>query len=120
MRPDAVGDRETIHEYEGPTGSQTYSSGSCMLAWDEPTSQPDFFLGLSAGWYDLYWSELSDQYIEISDVPVGTYEIVATTQAHGIIELTPWDNTASVVIQLTNGQPTVLASHRLYARPPAL
>lgn len=98
-------DRDHIDGYAGPFGEAKYGAASCQQG---DAAGQHWFFGVSPGFYDLYWSELSGQYVEISNVPDGTYELVATSIASGILEETPWDNIASVVIDLQGDQVEVL------------
>jgi hypothetical protein len=43
-------------------------------------------MGLSPGWYDLYDWTVSDQYIDITGVPDGTYELCSVTNPEGTLK----------------------------------
>ena len=55
--------------------------------------------GIQAGWSDVYERNLDCQYIDVTDVPPGTYRLEAEVNLnHGIAESDYGDNTASVEI----------------------
>lgn len=57
--------------------------------------------GISAGWGDLYGSELDCQWIDITDVPPGPYVLeIAIDEGHLLDELDVTNNTASVQVNL--------------------
>lgn len=51
-------------------------------------NEPDYVgpieIGLSAGWGDFYGSQLGDQWIDVTDVTPGNYQIRATVNPNGI------------------------------------
>lgn len=73
------------------------------------TPQDDMVTGVSAGWYDMYEWFVPDQYVEVTDLPEGTYELVAEANPKGtVVESHPDNNAAGVVFEWADGQPTVL------------
>jgi hypothetical protein len=56
-------------------GTRQFSPGSCN------TEQ-----GLSAGWADLYRANITCQFIAIDEIPDGSYSLVATVNAQGVVE----------------------------------
>jgi hypothetical protein len=58
------------------------------LGCDEPSNaNRSWWMGLSPGWFDLYDWVTSDQYLEISGVPDGTYLLCSVTNAeHALLE----------------------------------
>jgi hypothetical protein len=77
---------------ERPGGPRTYSFPTCNVpnAYASksdgpygPTSPPEY-MGISAGWGDVYTWDLPAQYIDITNgVPDGVYEVVARSNADG-------------------------------------
>jgi hypothetical protein len=75
-----------------PGGPRTYSFPTCNVpnAYDSrtdgpygPTSPPEY-MGISAGWADIYTWDLPAQYIDITTgVPDGVYEIVSRSNPDG-------------------------------------
>src|SRR4051795_13681427 len=75
-----------------PGGPRTYSFPTCNTpnAFAQntdgpygPTSPPEY-MGISAGWGDVYTWDLPAQYIDITNgVPDGTYEVVARSNPDG-------------------------------------
>ena len=75
-----------------PGGPRTYSFPTCNVpnAYEQksdgpygPTSPPEY-MGISAGWGDIYTWDLPAQYIDITNnVPDGTYEVVSRSNPDG-------------------------------------
>ena len=68
---------------------------------EEPNYQGPIEIGLSAGWGDFYGSQLGDQWIDVTDVTPGNYQIRATVNPNGIYQESDTGNnsvTADVVI----------------------
>src|SRR5207245_3218663 len=64
--------------------------------------------GISRGWADIYSWPLPGQYIEVSGVPDGTYDVVVTVNPFKLIEESDYtDNLACTRIQLSNRRTTV-------------
>ncbi len=66
--------------------------------------------GLSVGWADVYGANLTDQWIDVSDVPAGRYWLEAIVDpANSILESNESNNWARILIDLdvgpTNGGP---------------
>lgn len=71
--------------------------------------EDDWVTGLSAGWYDMYWSSLDDQYIDVSGLEDGTYELVIEADAEGsLIQASSEDDRAGAVIELAGDEVRVL------------
>lgn len=67
--------------------------------------------GLSPGWFDEYWYSLDEQYVEITGVADGAYELVSTANRLGTaLESNRTDNSASVVFELKGETVKVLQS----------
>lgn len=112
-------------------------AGFCLLDWapmHEPEFDPDYegahaeqdclvptteawSMGISPGWYDLYWSDLADQYVDIAGLADGTYELVSVADAPGtLLETDDTDNAASAVFRLTGDEVEVLEERGFYTR----
>ncbi|MBI2077729.1 MAG: hypothetical protein HYT80_05060 [Euryarchaeota archaeon] len=87
----------------------TTYSGNHESACFTPRQNGGWITGISPNWYDLYWNDLDDQYVDIQGVPDGTYELVFMANAEKtIVETTMDDNEASAVFSLKNNQVKVL------------
>jgi hypothetical protein len=70
---------------------RTYSFPTCNIpnGTSPPTSTPygpggaPEFMGITQGWGDIYTWDLPQQYIDVSHVPDGTYEVVSRTNPDG-------------------------------------
>lgn len=67
------------------------------------------FSGLTPNWYDLYSWSTPDQYVDITDVEDGVYELVSVSNS-GLTakETVPGDNEASTVFRMTGNNIEVL------------
>lgn len=75
-------------------------------------------MGISRGWYDYYGSGLTDQYVEISGLPDGLYELVSTCNYEGtLVESDYADNSASVLVRLSEGEAEVLEERGFWRIP---
>jgi hypothetical protein len=75
-------------------------------------------MGVSVGWYDYYWSELADQYIDLAGVPDGTYELVSIADGEdSLLEIDEEDNAASVIIELRGDVVQVLERRGFWDNP---
>lgn len=76
-----------------------YIAGLCQL---DMATNPHFVMGMSAGWYDIYPWWRADQYVEVSGLADGTYELVSVINPDGLLQETTRDNNeASTVFRLT-------------------
>lgn len=72
--------------------------------------------GLSVGWFDVYNPEKEGQFLDITTVPAGTYQVVHTVNpARSIRESNYANNSASVIVQLSwpqgrSGTPRVVVT----------
>lgn len=93
-------------EYWGKTGNGARAHTfpfDCILP-DDDTPPPDAWVeeGIAVGWADVYGWNLADQYIDITNVPDGLYELVQLANPnHSMRETTDEDNCASTVIAIT-------------------
>jgi hypothetical protein len=63
--------------------------------------------GISAGYSDVYSASLDDQWIDITDVADGTYELrIVADPDDNILEMNENNNEASVTVTIQNGQVT--------------
>lgn len=75
-----------------------FDGAACL----EPGAESGYSMGLTPGWYDLYASLLSDQYVEVTGVEDGTYALCSTTNQEGIlVETDVSDNEACTPFRLT-------------------
>lgn len=96
-----------------------YSYEDCVVPGGsrgpEFTPELGWRMGISVGWYDLYGWDLDEQYVEISGVPDGVYELVSVADVEQTLEeAVEWDNSASVVIRLTGDRVEVLERRGAY------
>jgi hypothetical protein len=93
-------------EYWGATGNGPRSHTfpfDCVLPDEVDPSAPQVWVeqGVQVGWADVYGWNLADQYIDITGVPDGTYELVQIANPNGsVLETTTDDNCTSTVISL--------------------
>lgn len=128
----------TIDEATGLRGalaSSHHKSGFCFLDWgemEEPVTVPSeqeraesdclipgttgsWTNGISKGWYDFYWSDLTDQYVDVAGLADGVYELVASADPLGTLdELDETDNQSSVLIRLAGDTVEVLEERAHY------
>jgi hypothetical protein len=78
------------------------SGGSCE--WYHCGNQ-----GISSGCYDIYHNSLQCQWIDVTDMADGDYEIIVTTNPVGLIpELDLSNNTATVQVNMSGDEITLL------------
>ncbi len=93
--------------YEG--GGCCYLAGTCQL---DMLSHEHFVMGMSPGWYDTYPWWRSDQYVEVTGIPDGTYELVSIVNPAGILVEANLDNNESgTIFRLTGNDIEVLGWH---------
>lgn len=69
------------------------------------------FMGLSPHWFDRYELDRPDQYVEVTGLPDGVYELVQTADADGtLLESDEADNEAGIVFRMQGEQVEVLRS----------
>jgi hypothetical protein len=133
-----------LHEVDPDTGLRGAAaaagkkSGFCFLDWgpmaeNEATReaggraaqdclipmQEGWSMGISTGWFDFYWRELTDQYVEASDVGDGLYELISIADPDDwLLELDETDNVASALIRIDGEQVRVLEERGWYRLPP--
>lgn len=93
-----------VLDHVGTTPPRYASEANCFLDPEE-----DWVTGVSPGWFDRYWASLSDQYVEVTDLPDGTYELVV--EANGgqtLVESSYDDNRAGAVFRLEGDRVEVL------------
>ncbi len=122
----------------GEVAAAGHKSGFCLLDWgrmqepevpresggraDQACLLPNakgWSMGVSAGWFDFYWSDLTDQYIEASGVEDGVYELVSIADPDGWLEESnEADNAASALIRIEGDVVEVLEERGFYRMPP--
>jgi hypothetical protein len=101
-----------MDEYWGKTGNGPRAHTfpfDCILPADMDPSAPEAWVeeGIAVGWADVYGWNLADQYIDITNVPDGTYELVLLANPNNSIrELTTADNCTSIVIRIKGDKVT--------------
>lgn len=113
-------------------------SGFCFLDWgpmaeNEATreaggraaqdclipAEAGWSMGISTGWFDFYWRELTDQYVEASAVGDGVYELVSVADPDDwLLELDETDNKASALIEIEGDHVRVIEERGWYRVPP--
>ena len=84
----------------------------CVLPEEIDPSGPQAWVeqGVAVGWADVYGWNLADQYIDITNIPDGTYELVQIANPNGsVLETTAVDNCTSTVITLSGDSVTAVA-----------
>lgn len=105
------------HVLPGATGTQEPYFASEARCFLEP--EEDWVTGVSPGWFDRYWSGLSDQYVEVTGLDDGTYELVATANGGGtLVEATLEDNAAGAILAISGDEVQVLGTWAGYLGGP--
>lgn len=87
---------------------------ACLI----PSGQSGWSMGVSRGYYDLYGSGLTDQYVEITGVDDGLYELVSECDWAGTLhELDETDNAASVLLRIRGSDVDVLEERGFHHLP---
>ncbi|MEA2434267.1 MAG: hypothetical protein QOG54_1724 [Actinomycetota bacterium] len=108
--PVAVGDKsgfcpEDSYQMSGDGGESTYSCFGLNGEAHVPTS----FVGISAGWMDVYGAHLPDQFIEISDVTDGRYVLEIEIDPNNVfVESDETNNRECSLLELTGTQVRML------------
>jgi hypothetical protein len=95
-----------LDEYWGATGNGPRAHTfpfDCVLPEEIDPAGPQAWVeqGVQVGWADVYGWNLADQYIDITGVPDGTYELLQIANPNGsVVESNPDDNCTSTVISL--------------------
>lgn len=98
-------DGQYLEEYWGKTGNGprlTRQFPDCNLPENVALDGPMWMVqGIDVGWADLYTWNLADQYIDITGIADGVYELEQVANPTGsVIEQTRDDNAASTVVCL--------------------
>lgn len=121
----------------GAAAAAGHKSGFCFLDWgemeeEETTRQSGgraaqeclvpsttgWSMGISAGFFDFYWSQLTDQYVEASNVKDGWYELVSVADHDDwLVELDEADNAASVLIHIQGDKVSIHEERGWYHIP---
>ncbi len=93
-----------------PADRGQYGLTGCLIPF--PSS---WRMGVSPGWYDYYGAGLDEQYVEISGVPDGVYELVSVADGENtLLETDDTDNAASAIVRLAGETVQVLDSRGYY------
>jgi hypothetical protein len=104
------------YTFGGPASAQQprkYSFPTCNVPNNIPANNPSVweYMGISPGWGDIYTWDLPAQYLDISNVGDGTYELVSRANPDGgIIESATGLETGITCITLKGNSVTVLQS----------
>lgn len=83
-----------------------YIAGLCQL---DMATNPYFVMGMSSGWYDIYPWWRADQYVEVSGLEDGIYELVSVINPNALLEeMDVFNNEASTVFRLQGNVVTML------------
>ena len=97
----------------GPNGPRVFvGQPGCNVPSTPAPDAPhaDITMGVAPGWSDIYTWDTPDQYIDISDTPPGTYDIVARANAGEALKLAgPARPCAATRIHLTDTSVEVVA-----------
>jgi hypothetical protein len=92
-----------------PSVAPLHFDGNACLEPDR--DEKAWYMGLSPGWYDFYVWGLPDQYVEITGLADGVYELVSTANGSDtLLETDKTDNAASAVIRLTGDKVELLSA----------
>ncbi len=108
-----VGDIQFLESYWGKTGNgpRQWAFPTCNVPKSIGPDAIWMVQGIDVGWADVYGWNLADQYIDITGLPDGRYELVqAANPTRSIIEQTYRDNCSSTVISIVGDTVTGLAS----------
>lgn len=112
-----------LDEYWGQTGNGPRAHTfpfDCIVPDELDPSGPQIWVeqGVQVGWADVYGWNLADQFINITGVPDGTYELVQVANpTTSMIESDASDNCASTVIELKGDTVTMIGSGSLIPCP---
>jgi hypothetical protein len=88
--------------------------GFCLEDWSrwDPNAPPAKYTcsnqGIQAGWADVYWGELTCQWIDITGVPPGTYTLqIELNPTHLIKESNYANNISTTQVTIENTPPTI-------------
>ena len=98
--------------YWGATGNgpRAHTFPTCNVP-SEVDDRAWMVQGIDVGWADVYGWNLADQYIDISDVPDGVYELEQVANPNGsVIEITDANNRASTIICIAGDEVTEVRS----------
>lgn len=83
-----------------------------------PVANKAWAMGLSVGWFDLYDWLVADQYVEITGVPDGTYELCSVANPDAtLLESDASNNGACAVFVLEGDKVTTLSPAPYHASP---
>lgn len=105
------------HAFGGPPSQERprkYSFPTCNVPNNIPTSNPAVweYMGISSGWGDIYTWDLAAQYIDVSHVGDGVYEVVSRANPDGAItEAAAGLDTGITCIRITGNDVAVVQTY---------
>lgn len=105
----AVGGKTGFCLFDGTPGSDDPASARTYRRWNcRALDNPGVGMGISPGWVDRYNWTLADQFLEVSHVPDGDYELtVVADPGRAILESSVANNAATVRLRIA-GQSVAL------------
>jgi hypothetical protein len=110
-------DVQLMEEYWGATGNGPRAHTfpfDCVLPDEIDPAGPQAWVeqGVAVGWADVYGWNLADQYVDITNVSDGTYELLQIANPNNsVIETTTIDNCTSTVITISGDTVTPVSTH---------
>lgn len=93
----------------------THQGAPCF----NPALDREWSMGLAPGWYDLYGWALSDQFVDITGLEDGTYQLCSTANGEGFLaESDTTNNEGCTAFRLEGDQVETLDPLPYYAEPP--
>jgi hypothetical protein len=103
-----------LPDHVGTTPPLMADEANCFLDPEE-----DWVTGVSPGWFDRYWTTLSDQYVEVTGLPDGIYELVSTANgAETLIEANYDNNSSGAILEISGNDVTVIETWADYLGGP--
>ncbi|HVM45441.1 MAG TPA: hypothetical protein VM582_05845 [Candidatus Thermoplasmatota archaeon] len=91
-------------------GAQAYDGRGCLDPYSS-ASGSSWYTGVSAGFTDFYGWYLPDQYVDVSGLPDGTYELVTIADGYGtLVESDASDNAGTAVFRMRGDGVEVLST----------
>lgn len=100
-----------MEEADAPENEGHYAEQDCII----PDPAEGWTMGVSHGYFDYYGAGLTDQYVEVSGVGDGLYELVSHVDTEGLLsEVDGSNNAASVLLTITGDEVEVLEERAWY------
>jgi hypothetical protein len=96
------------------TRPRTYTAPTCNIPNSIPARNPAIweYMGISAGWGDIYTWHLPGQQIDISHIADGVYELVSRANPdEGLIESAPGLETGITCLRITGNEVSVIRQY---------